>query len=217
MTYRILLVDDHKMVRDGLKALIEKEAGMDVIAEADTGRKALHLSRKLKPDIVVMDISMPELNGIDASRQIVSELPGVNVVALSMHSQKQFVEGMLKAGVRGYLLKDGAFEELINAVRTVMTGRIYLSPDITAVVVNGYLKGGLAGREPQSGMLTLREREVLQLIAEGQSVKKIAEKLCISIKTVETHRSHIMNKLNLYSVAQLTKYAIREGLTALDE
>ena len=215
MTCRILLADDHKIVRDGLKALIEKEMGMEVIAEADTGRKALQLSRKLKPDIVVMDITMPDLNGIDATRQIVGELPGIKVVALSMHSQKQFVEGMLKAGVSGYLLKDGAFEELIDAVRTVMTGRLYLSPEIAGIVVSEFLKYRQAAQDSETGVLTLREREVLQLIAEGHTVKATAQALNISIKTVETHRSHIMKKLELYTVAELTKYAIRQGLTPI--
>lgn len=215
MICRILLADDHKIVRDGLKALIEKEMGMEVIAEADTGRKALQLSRKLKPDIVVMDITMPDLNGIDATRQIVGELPGIKVVALSMHSQKQFIEGMLKAGVSGYLLKDGAFEELIDAVRTVMTGRLYLSPDITGIVVSEFLKYQQAAQDAEAEVLTLREREVLQLIAEGHTVKATAQALNISIKTVETHRSHIMKKLELYTVAELTKYAIRQGLTPI--
>lgn len=215
MTCKILLADDHKIVRDGLKALIEKEMGMDVIAEADNGRKAVRLSRKLKPDIVVMDITMPDLNGIDATRQVVAELPGVKVVALSMHSQKQFVEGMLRAGVSGYLLKDSAFEELIDAVRTVMTGRLYLSPDIAGIVVDEFLKYSHAAQERRAEVLTLREREVLQLIAEGHAVKAIAQALHISIKTVETHRSHIMKKLDLHTVAELTKYAIREGLTPI--
>lgn len=215
MNCRILLADDHKIVRDGLKALICKEAGMEVVAEADTGRKALKLSKKTNPDVVIMDVSMPELNGIDATKQILNDVPQVKVVALSMHSQRQFVEGMLNAGVSGYLLKDSAFEELIDAVRTVMTGRLYLSPDITGVVVSEYLRYRQASDDQPRVGLTLREREVLQLIAEGQAVKTIAEKLHISIKTVETHRSHIMNKLDLYTVAELTKYAIREGLTAL--
>ena len=215
MTCRILLADDHKIVRDGLKALIGKEAGMEVVAEADTGRKALQLSRKTNPDVVIMDVSMPDLNGIDATKQILNDVPQVKVVALSMHSQRQFVEGMLNAGVSGYLLKDSAFEELTNAVRTVMTGRLYLSPDITGVVVSEYLRYRQASDDRLQAQLTLREREVLQLIAEGQSVKTIADKLHISIKTVETHRSHIMNKLDLHTVAELTKYAIREGLTAL--
>ena len=215
MACQILLVDDHKIIRDGLKALIGKQTDMEVVAEADTGRKALQLSRKLKPDIVIMDISMPDLNGIDATCQIVRELPEVKVIALSMHSQKQFVEGMLKAGVSGYLIKDSAFEELITAVKTVMNGRLYLSPDITSVVVDEYLKYQHAFKDERLVELTVREREVLQLIAEGQPVKKIADKLCISIKTVETHRSRIMNKLDLHTVAELTKYAIREGLTDL--
>ena len=215
MNCRILLADDHKIVRDGLRALIGKETGMAVIAEAATGRQALALSRKLTPDIVIMDVSMPDLNGMDATRQIVEEVPSVKVIALSMHSQKQFVEGMLKAGVSGYLLKDSAFEELIVAVRTVMSGRLYLSPDITDIVVGGYIGASKGGQTENPKGLTVREREVLQLIAEGHSVKEIAQKLHISIKTVESHRSNVMNKLDRHTVAGLTKYAIREGLTDL--
>jgi DNA-binding NarL/FixJ family response regulator len=215
VTCRILLADDHKIVRDGLKALLDKEADMSVVAEADTGRRALQLSRKVKPDVVVMDVSMPDLNGIDATRQIVAELPSIKVVALSMHAQKQFVEGMLKAGVSGYLLKDSAFDELIRALRTVIAGRHYLSPDITGIVVDSYLESNHDGGGVSTAVLTAREREVLQLIAEGHSVKHIAENLHISVKTVDTHRSHIMNKLDLHNIADLTKYAIREGLTTL--
>lgn len=215
MICRIILADDHKIVRDGLKALIGKKAGLEVVAEADNGRKALQLARKQKPDIVIMDVSMPDLNGMDATRQIVGEQPSIKVLALSMHAEKQFVEGMLEAGVSGYLLKDSAFEELIEAIRTVMTGRLYLSPDIAGVVVSQYLRYRHASKDEKTARLTVREREVLQLIAEGQSAKRVAEKLHISIKTVETHRSHIMHKLDLYTVAELTKYAIREGLTAL--
>lgn len=215
MVQRILLADDHKIVRDGLKALIEKEPGMEVIAEAATGRIALRLSRKLSPDIVIMDITMPDLNGIEATRQIVSELPKVKVIALSMHSEKQFVEGMLNAGVSGYMLKDSAFEELISAVKTVISGRLYLSPDITGLVVTEYLKYRQAGQNSATNDLTPREREILQLLAEGHSTRDVARRLNISIKTVETHRSNIMRKLDLHTVAGLTKYAIREGLTAL--
>ena len=169
MTCRILLADDHKIVRDGLKALIGKEAGMEVVAEADTGRKALQLSRKTNPDVVIMDVSMPELNGIDATKQILHDVPQVKVVALSMHSQRQFVEGMLNAGVSGYLLKDSAFEELIDAVRTVMTGRLYLSPDITGVVVSDYLRYRQARDDQPLGNLTLRCLEDMTAFDHRQS------------------------------------------------
>ena len=216
MTYRILLADDHKIVRDGLRSLLEREADIQVAAEAENGRRALQLARKLAPDIVIMDISMPDLNGIDATRQITSEQPGVKVIALSMHSQRQFVEGMLRAGVSGYLLKDTAFEELVKAVRIVLSGKKYLSPDITEIVFQEYLRPQAEPNGLSTAELTLREREVLQLLAEGRTTREIAEALHISVKTVESHRKNVMDKLDLHTVAELTKYAIREGLTSLE-
>ncbi len=183
---------------------------------ADNGRQALMLTRRLKPDVVIMDIAMPELNGIDATRQIVDEVPGVKVIALSMHSEKQFVEGMLRAGVMGYLLKESAFEELIKAIRIVCAGKKYLSPDVTDIVLRDYLSPPDGKDIEQASDLTLREREVLQLLAEGRATKKIAERLNISVKTVESHRKNIMDKLNLHTVAELTKYAVRRGLTSIE-
>ena len=195
---------------------MEKENDLEVIGMADNGRQTLLQARKLKPDVVIMDIAMPELNGIDATRQIVDELPGVKVIALSMHSEKQFVEGMLRAGVMGYLLKESAFEELIKAIRIVCAGKKYLSSDVTDIVLRDYLNPSIGIDSEQPPDLTLREREVLQLLAEGRTTKKIAERLNISVKTVETHRKNIMIKLDLFTMAELTKYAVRHGLTSIE-
>ena len=216
MPYRILLADDHKIIRDGLRSLLGKEEDMVVVAEAENGRKALQLTRKLGPDVIIMDVSMPDLNGIDAARQIIGEQPGIQIVALSMHSEKQFVEGMLKAGVSGYLLKDTAFEELIKAIRVVCAGKKYLSPDVTDIVLHEFISPTVTTDDQPATALTIREREVLQLIAEGRTTREIASKLNISVKTVETHRKNIMDKLGLHTVAELTKYAVREGITSLD-
>lgn len=216
MTLRILLADDHQIIRDGLKALIAKDSRLEVAAEAENGRSAVQLANKVAPDIVIMDISMPDLNGIDATRQIRSAVPNAKVIALSMHSDRQFVEGMLKAGASGYLLKDCAFEELLTAVQAVAAGQIYLSPAIARTVVRQYLDRLGATEAVGAEPLSDREREVLQLIAEGHSTKAVAERLFISAKTVETHRRNIMEKLDLHSVAELTKYALRQGLTSIE-
>jgi DNA-binding NarL/FixJ family response regulator len=211
---KIILADDHKIVRQGLRTLLEKETDLQVVAEADDGRMAVRLARELSPEVVIMDVSMPDLNGIEATRQVIAEAPGVKVIGLSMHSDRRFVMNMLKAGASGYLLKDSAFEELATAIRTVLANKIYLSTEIANIVVKDYLQGG--GDESVFSVLTPREREVLQLMAEGKSSRQIADHLNISIKTVETHRMQIMHKLEIYSVAELTKYAIREGLSSLD-
>jgi len=216
MSIKIILADDHKIVRDGLRALLEQHSGMEVIAEAADGRKVLKLVRDLKPDVIVMDITMPDLNGIEATRQITSDFPDVKVVALSVHSDKRFVIGMLQAGAAGYLLKDCAFEELANAIRAVVEEHTYLSPEISDIVIKDYVYQSLSGERMVTSSLTAREREVLQLMAEGNDTKQIALSLNVSVKTVETHRQHIMGKLNTRSVAELTKYAIREGLTSLE-
>lgn len=215
MSIKVLVADDHKVVREGLRTLIEKQPGMEVIAEAENGRMALKLIKKLSPDIALMDIAMPDLNGIEATRQIVAEAPGTKVIALSMHSDRQFVTRMMSAGASGYLLKDCAFEEVARAIRSVMARQIYLSPKIVSIVVKAFLRRS----EPSDSMLSVispREREVLQLIAEGKTTKQIALRLHISAKTVDTHRRNIMDKLDIHSVAELTKYAIREGLTFLE-
>jgi two-component system response regulator NreC len=216
MTVRILLADDHKIVRDGLRALLEKQPGMTVVAEADNGRATVRLARELLPDLVIMDIGMPDLNGIDATRQILNELPSVKVIALSMHSDRRFVVQMFRAGASGYLLKDCAFEELARAVRAVLRNQTYLSPAVAGPVVEDYVQHLATADVLEFSALSPREREVLQLLAEGKTTREIAALLCVSIKTVETHRQQIMGKLNVRSVAELIKYAIREGLTSLD-
>lgn len=216
MKARVLLADDHHIFRDGLRTLIEKEKGLEVIAEAENGRKAVKLAEKMAPDIVVIDVSMPDMNGIEATRKIIGDSPAVKVIALSMHSDRRFVLGMLEAGASGYLLKDCAFAELAGAIRQVLAGNTYLSPKIADVVVKGYLHKA-DDVTPASGVvLTSREREILQLIAEGLSTKEIAGHIFLSIKTVETHRRNIMEKLDIHSVAELTKYAIREGLISME-
>jgi len=216
MSIRILLAEDHKIMREGLRSLLEKQPDMEVIAEAGDGREALRLVQETSPNIVVMDVVMPDLNGMEATRQIVGECPGVKVIALSMHSDNLFVTEMLKSGASGYLLKDCAFEELARAIRAVVGGKTYLSPAISGVVIDDYLHRLSKSDFSDSEVLTDREREVLQLLAEGKSTKQIALKLHISVKTVETHRRQIMNKLDIHTVAELTKYAIRKGLTSLE-
>jgi len=216
MSIRVLLADDHKIFRDGLRTLIEKQANMEVVGEAENGRTAIKLSKKLSPNVVVMDITMPDMNGIDATRKIISETPGVRVIALSMHSDRRFVSGMLEAGASGYLLKDCAFDELARAIRTVITNHTYLSPRVADIVVKSYVDKSVRPHMVSS-TLTPREREMLQLLAEGMPAKQIASHLSVSVKTVETHRRNIMQKLNMNSIAELTKYAIREGLITLED
>ena len=216
MSVKILLVDDHKIIREGLRTLLQKNPQMEVVAEAPDGRTAVKLARRLLPDVVIMDIAMPDLNGIEATRQITAELDNVKVIALSMHSDKRYVSEMFKAGASGYLLKTCAFEELANAIHTVVLNQTYLSPGIADVVIEDYVGHLSANESSVSFILSAREREVLQLLVEGKTTKQIASHLYISIKTVETHRRQIMNKLNIHSIAELTKYAIREGLTSLE-
>ncbi len=216
MSIRILLADDHKIVRDGLRALIEKQPDMEVVGEAADGRTAVRLVKEMSPDIVIMDISMPDLNGIEAARQILTDAPRVKIITLSMHSDSRFVKEVFKVGASGYLLKECAFEELANAIHTVAVDQIYLSPRITHVVLNDYLSKMPMTETSVFSVLTAREREVLQLMAEGKTTKEIAYSLDLSVKTVEAHRQKIMEKSNIHSVAELTKYAIREGLTSLE-
>ena len=217
MSIRIILADDHKITRQGLRSLIDENNDMEVIAEAENGRDAVELTKQLRPDIVIMDVSMPDLNGVEATRQIIQDNPQMRIIALSMHSDTLFVSEMLKSGASGYLLKDCAFEELEQAIRTVNESKAYLSPSISGIIVEDYLHRLSKAELSSTEVLTDREREVLQLIAEGQSTKQIALKLHISAKTVETHRRQIMNKLDMHTVAELTKYAIRKGLTALEK
>ncbi|HKZ58209.1 MAG TPA: response regulator transcription factor [Thermodesulfovibrionales bacterium] len=217
MNTKILLADDHKIVREGLRSLIEKQQNMVVVAEAEDGRTAVSLTRELLPDVVIIDISMPDLNGIEATRQIVANNPRIKVIALSMHTDSHFVTEMFKAGASGYLLKDCAFEEVSNAICTVIKNKTYLSPNIADVVIKDYLHKLPEADLSVFSVLTVREREVLQLLSEGKSTKEIAYSLKVSIKTIETYRQHIMEKLGVHSVAELTKYAIRAGLTSLEE
>jgi len=216
MEIRILLADDHKIIRDGLRAMIDKQDGMKVIADAENGRLAVELTRELVPNVVVMDVSMPDLNGVEAARQICASNPNTKVIALSMYSDRRFVMEMLKAGASGYLLKDCAFEELIQAIKAVSDNHTYLSPGIADIVVEDVVLQADHTSATVFDILTAREREVLQLLTEGKTTKQIAAQCHVSVKTIETHRQHIMDKLGIHSVAELTKYAIREGLTSLD-
>lgn len=215
MSISIIVADDHQVMREGLRLLIDDQPDMEVVAEAKDGRQIVELVREHRPDIVLMDIGMPHLNGIEATRQIRETYPQTRVLALSMHSDKRMVSGMLAAGACGYLLKDCDFSEIAQAIRVVAAQRTYLSPRVADVVVEDYIQR-VSGDQPSAfTILTPREREVLQLLAEGGATKTIASQLHISVKTVETHRRQIMEKLNLFTVADLTKYAIREGLTSL--
>lgn len=211
MPLKVLLVDDHKIVRDGLRSLIETETDMRVIAELEDGRSAVALVAKLSPDIVVMDVSMPTLNGIEATRRILESDPGIKILGLSMHADKHYVGRMLAAGACGYLTKDCAFDELVKGIRAVAEGQIYISSKIAGDTIYAYLKDL---REPSP--LTAREKEVLQLLCDGSSTEEVAEAIGISVATVEKHTKHIMERFGTDSIAKLTKYAIREGLTSLE-
>ena len=217
MEIRLLLADDHQIMREGLKALIEKERGITVVGEAEDGKTTVELARKLSPNVVVMDVAMPDLNGIEATRKIVKAHPNVKVVALSGHLNQGFVREMLAAGASAYILKQTACDELVRAIRAVVAGKKYLSAEVARGVVDAYVELSQSpSQSPAFVVLTEREREVLQMIAEGRSTKDIGGEIGVSVKTVETHRHNIMEKLNLHSVAELTKYAIREGITAVE-
>jgi len=216
MTVRIMLADDHRMFRQGLRTLLDSRDDMDVVGEASDGREAVEMAAQLSPEVIIMDVSMPGLNGVEATRKIMVEHPGTKIIGLSMHTDRRYTSELLKAGASGYLPKDGAFEELEQAVRAVMSGEVYLSPRIAAGLVDDYVRQPRDAAPSVFERLTAREREVLQLMAEGQATKEIAATLHVSVKTVETHRRQIMEKLNIYSVAELTKYAIREGLTSIE-
>lgn len=211
---KILLVDDHKVMRDGLRLLLDDHPDMQVVGEADHGRDALALASRIQVDVVVMDVAMPELNGIETTRRMLIRFPRIKVVSLSMYNERKILTEMLQAGASALVVKGSATEDLVQAIRTVHAGRTFLAPEIIKTVGEDFAKTvGVVRRK--SGDLTNRELEVLQLVAEGGTTKSIGNRLDISAKTVDTHRQNIMRKLNLRTVAELTKYAIREGITSL--
>jgi two-component system response regulator NreC len=211
----VLIADDHKIVRDGLRTMLDRYPEIEVIAESEDGRAAVKLARNLSPDIVIIDIAMPDLNGVEATRQIVDENPGIKVIALSMHSDKRYISEMFKAGAVAFLQKDCAFEELVTAIRMAIKNETYLSPSISGVVIDDFIRQPISTESSVFSVLSNREREVLQLLTEGKNAKEIAAFLHVSIKTVEAHRAKVMSKLGIRSIAELTKYAIREGITSL--
>ena len=209
---RILLADDHTILRSGIRALLENEPGLSVIGEAEDGRAAVSMACKLKPNVVLMDIAMPLLNGLEATRQIKIQCPDVKVLVLSMHDNEEYIRQALEAGAMGYILKDAAPGELIGAIRSVYRGEAVLSPAVTRLVIEDYLRWGGTRPQEESDSLSPREREVLQLIAEGYTNKQIAEILSISIKTVQAHRNNLMGKLDLHDRGELIKYAIQKKI-----
>lgn len=215
MGLRIVIADDHTIVRQGLISLMEKETDFKVIAEARTGVEAVEHARRHQPDVVVMDITMPDMNGIEATKRIVDENRDIKLLALSMEADRRFVVEVLKAGASGYVLKDSAFSELATAIRAVASGEPYLGPRITALIIKDYLQRIPNDVPVTYTSLTTRERELVQLIADGKNTKEIAFMFNVSMKTVENQRHSIMKKLDLYSIAELTKYAVREGLSSL--
>ena len=213
MAIKILIADDHGILREAISSLLNNEFGMEVIGEAQDGRTAVRLAKELHPDVIIMDIAMPNLNGIEATRQIVREMPNIKVIALSVYADRRSVREMLKAGASGYVPKQCAFKELVTAIQNVVSNQTYLSSRISGIVVEEYIHRLEKNDNSAYSILTPREREVLQLIAEGKSTKAIAKELFVSNKTIEWHRRQLMNKLGAQSVAELVKYAIREGLT----
>jgi DNA-binding NarL/FixJ family response regulator len=211
MSLRILIVDDHAVVRRGVRSLLESHEGWDVCGEATTGRDAVEQSRRLRPDVVIMDLSLPELNGLDATRHILKDAPETEVLVLTMHQSEELARGVLQAGARGYVLKSDADENLIAAVENLRQHKPFLTTTVTEFVLDGYIRDG-ADQEAARHAVTAREREVIQLIAEGKSNKKAASTLKISVKTIEAHRANIMRKLHLRSVSDLVRYAIRNKI-----
>lgn len=213
MEIKILIADDHKILRDGLVNVIEKNPNLKVVGEATNGREAIKLCATLEPDVVIMDVAMEGLNGVEATRQISQDFPKSKVIALSMHSNKRFILGMFKAGAYGYLLKDCDSSELIKAVKTVAENKKYISQHISGAIVEELISPA----DNDESKLSQREKEILQLISEGRSSKEIAETLFLSSKTVDSHRKNIMDKLELFTIPDLTKYAIKTGLTSLED
>lgn len=212
MTIRLMLVDDHKMLRDALRAVLEHEPEISLVAETDEAKDVLQLVRERLPDIVVMDIGLPRISGIEVTRQLLKEFPAIKVLALSSFSERRIILEMLDAGASGYVVKTAGQDELLRAIRALAMGRTYLCPDVSAVVINS-VRGRKSSNKPQGEQLGRREQEVLKLLSEGRTSPEIGQILHIATSTVEVHRRNIMAKLELHSVAELTKYAIRQGLT----
>jgi DNA-binding NarL/FixJ family response regulator len=216
--FRILLADDHEVVRAGLRALLEEQSGWEVVAEAADGRDAVEKASKLKPDVVVIDIAMPSLNGLEAVRQIVKAVPNTKVLVLTMYDSDPLIQQVLQAGARGYLLKSDAGRDLVSAIDALRRNKTFFTPKVSQMVLEGYLdkspREKEAEDEPESLRLTSRQREIVQLLAEGKSSKEVAAVLGLSVKTAETHRANIMRKLDCHSVTELVRYAIRNHIIA---
>jgi two-component system, NarL family, response regulator NreC len=209
----VLIAEDHTILREGLKALLSASPDIQVVAEASDGREAVRLAQDIKPDLLLMDLSMPRMSGMEAIREIRRQLPGARILVLTVHKTEEYVLAALQAGANGYILKDATHAELLTAIRTVLSGKPYLSPEISGKVIEGYLQGRKEIRTDSTWeSLTQREREILKLIAEGYKNREIADFLCISLKTVEKHRDHLIKKLDRHNVAALTAYAMEKGL-----
>ncbi len=214
---KLLVADDHKIFRQGIKKLLEEESDLQVVGEASDGREAVKKATELKPDVILMDIAMANLNGLEATRQIKKHLPSAKVIMVTMHKNEEYVLQSFQAGASGFILKEGAVEELVSAIRSINSDKSFLSPSISKTLIDAYMRKMETGKtETPFDLLTDREREVLQLIAEGYTNREVAKSLFISVKTVEAHRAHIMQKLNIHDIAKLVKYAIQKGLVDLN-
>ncbi len=214
MSIKVLIADDHQLFREGITNLLKASPDLEIVGQAENGKEAVEKALELKPDIILMDIGMPEMSGIDATLTLKKEIPEIKIIALSMHSDKQFINGMLEAGASGYLLKNSTYNQLIEAIKSVYSGNKYLSGEVTDIVINDYLDKKQEANKREAE-LSERESEILLMIAEGYSTREIGEKLFISVKTVGTHKQKILEKLNLSNTAEMVKYAIKNGLIEL--